>query len=174
MEISSVNKDNLSSDFVEKYEYLLSKSNNINLIINDIYSTLTGLVDNITKNTVSLYETEIAERFAYIGFGYKEEIFSPVFMWNMIPLTVLSILIMISLFCVLDEYKGIKRILYPFFWSAGLQCIFSCYSAFLAFVFSCLSNRILFSASFTIAFSVVSSLIVTICIIVKFIKYIES
>lgn len=161
-ELSSVETSALSPEMLEKYNLLIDKCCNSRLLINDINSTVISYAEKLTASAISLYQTEISGRFQYVGYGFKVDLFKPVFIWNIIPLAVFSIIIIIILIVELkDEHKGFKKVLYHLLWSTGILIIAVTYSLILAFVLSLLFPIVFFSVEFTIGTVVFVSLVIT-------------
>ncbi len=165
-ELSSTEVSELSPELLERHDLLIDKCANGRLWINDINSSVKSCVEKLTKDAVSLYQTEISGWFQYVGFGFKPDVFRPVLLWNLIPLALLSVLVLVFLILEYNQENfGFKKVLYPFLWGIGILIVVGIYSTVLAYVLSLLCPVIFFTAAFTIGMVVLFSLIITAFII---------
>lgn len=173
-ELSSVNITTLSPDLIDNYESLVKACDEDALLFNKVYSRVKAAINNFSNDKGLLYQIDFDGLIKFVGFSYKADVFRPILLWNLIPLSVLSIVFVIILGILSkDDYSGFKKILYPMLWCLGLLATVGIYSLVLGYILAWICPLILFSVDATVVIYVVLSIVVTFLLVRWIVIYFE-
>ncbi|MCL2628827.1 MAG: hypothetical protein FWD44_09075 [Oscillospiraceae bacterium] len=164
---SEVNIEESTTLIYEEYRRLENYLSSYNLPITSFKNSVLSGFREFLVLLARFENVNFDSLLTYVGFGFKSNVFLLVFLWNIIPLVILSLII--SFFIPLSEKRkvGISDLVTILV----LLVVVSIYSAAVAIFFAFLSFFVVYSIKLTNTFIVILSVLFLVFWLYKIIKY---